>query len=120
MRVLLTGSRSWTDVGRLELALFLLVRQVGRPCDVVLVHGACPKGADAIADRFARDIGMGVEPHPADWERWGKSAGFRRNDEMVKLGADICLAFIKDGSAGASMTAGLAKKAGIPTITYEG
>jgi len=89
-----------------------------RPRDVLLIHGACPRGADAMADQFARDIGMCVRRHPADWATYGKSAGFRRNSEMVWAGADLCFAFIRCGSAGASMTANLAVKAGIPTDVF--
>lgn len=120
MRVLVTGARFWTDVALIEGELARVIWLVGRPCDVVLVHGACPRGADAIAHQFGVDVGMRVERHPADWETWKKAAGFRRNAEMVSLGADLCLAFIKNGSRGASMTAELAEKAGIPTSVYRG
>ncbi|MGI5196968.1 DUF2493 domain-containing protein [Streptomyces sp. CA-288835] len=119
MRLLVTGSRTWTDVGLLE-GVIGEVLWLGRyrPRDVLLIHGACPRGADAMADRFAREIGMRVSRHPADWDAYGKSAGFRRNAEMVRAGADLCFAFIRGGSAGASMTADLAMKAGIPTNVF--
>jgi hypothetical protein len=90
-----------------------------RPRDVILIHGACPRGADAMADKFAREIGMSVRRHPANWDAHGKRAGFLRNAEMVSAGADLCFAFIKGGSPGASMTASLAKKAGIPTTIFK-
>ena len=115
-RVLVTGSRDWDDG---ETIMFDLAGLSMLHRGLVVVHGACPKGADAIAASCARKLGLAQEPHPADWGRHGKSAGFRRNAEMVALGANVCLAFIKNGSRGASHTADLAEKAGIPVRRYE-
>jgi hypothetical protein len=83
---------------------------------VSIIHGACSRGADAIADRLGDEHLIPVERHPADWAKYGKAAGYVRNAEMVKRGADICLAFIENGSKGATMCADLAEKAGIETV----
>lgn len=124
-RILVTGSRDWTDHVRIRLALNEVLRGRGDQAQpVVLVHGACPRGADQQADDWAADVQSGalvaltVERHPANWRPNGvldRGAGFRRNAEMVRLGADVCLAFIRNGSRGASHTAALAEQAGIPT-----
>jgi hypothetical protein len=111
-RVLVTGSRTWTDnaVIRDALAPF-------RAPGAVLVHGDAP-GADRIAAAIWRSWGLGTEPHPAHWAQHGRAAGFLRNRHMVALGADVCVAFIRDHSRGAGHTAALAERAGIPTIRH--
>lgn len=122
-RILVTGSRTWDDKDFIWNALDVLLAEFRH---VVIVHGACPKGADAIAQGWVRHQlvnGSGAqvraERHPADWQHHGKAAGFRRNAEMVQLGADVCLAFIRDGSKGASNCADLAERAGIETRRFE-
>lgn len=119
-RVLVTGSRDWSD----KAALYAVLDEIlAEHPSLVIVNGQCPRGADAMAvswvmDRwtFAR-ADVTHEDHPADWSK-GKGAGFARNAEMVKLGADACLAFIKNRSRGASHCADLAEKALIPTRRY--
>lgn len=113
MRLLVTGSRDWTDRAAIERELTRYYQR-----GVTIVHGDCPTGADAIADHAAVEWGWEVERHPADWNTHGKAAGFIRNKAMVGLGADLCLAFIKNGSRGATMTADLAEKAGIRTLRF--
>ncbi len=115
-RVLVTGSRDWPDPAAVHDALDFVAAEYGHQ-GLVVVHGHCPTGADAHADAWAHanaSTGVAVERHPADWERLGKRAGPVRNAEMVDLGADVCLAFIKSGSRGASHTARLAEDADIP------
>ena len=147
-RVLVTASRTFTDEQPIRDALAPIIAMHG-PENVVVVHGDAEGGdktADRIATAWT---GVTVERHPADWGRCSPScrpahrrgrrdhttycpaAGLRRDAEMVALGADLCLAFIDPctkpgcrkikphGSHGASHTADLAEKAGIPTRRYE-
>lgn len=115
-RILVTGSRDWDD--REKIAEVLWDYWYDTDEHSVLVSGACPLGADAIAEDIWTKAGGRVERHPALWTTFGKRAGFIRNAEMVKAGADVCLAFVKNGSKGATHTADLAEKAGIPTRRF--
>ncbi|WP_372663650.1 DUF2493 domain-containing protein [Amycolatopsis kentuckyensis] len=114
-RVLLTGSRAWTDWRVIGEKLDYL--DLKYP-DLMIVHGACPRGADDIADRYARAHGIRTERHPANWRKHGRRAGHVRNAHMVALGAELCIAFIRDASPGASGCAAMAEHSGIPTIRF--
>ena len=125
-RILVTGSRDWADNDLVRDALATAAYQ---NVPAVIVHGACPPGADAMASwwvRRYRHLGLTEEAHPAeDFGPWPR-CGPLRNRHMVRLGADICLAFIgpctstrcrKPGphpSHGASGCADLAEEVGIP------
>lgn len=127
-RVLVTGSRDWDDIPTLRRALNdVLTKLPNFATPVIVVHGDCPNGADRQASAWVQDakdgplFAVSEEKHPANWRPAGqidRGAGFRRNAEMVNLGADLCLAFIKDGSRGASHTADLAEQAGIPVRRF--
>lgn len=116
MRLLITGSRDWTDSPL--IADEILTQRFWHGEKLIVVHGACPSGADQLADEWARYYGITVERHPADWAAYGKAAGFRRNADMVNLGAYGCLAFIRNDSRGATHCADLAEKAGIPVKRF--
>lgn len=128
-RILVTGSRHWKDWAVIEAAL---AEAVGRYHSVdnqlVLVHGGCPTGADAMADNIWRSWIpkmlwpwlLEPEVHHPDWNRYGKAAGPIRNTQMVNLGAAVCLAFPHSKSMGTRDCMDKAKAAGIPVVVHKG
>lgn len=118
MRILITGSRDWDKPSVIMDALVMETSKVDNFSErITVVHGGAA-GADIIAERLAEVLRCDTEAWLADWDKYGKSAGFVRNSKMVNLGADICLAFIKNESRGATMCADLAEKAGIPVKRF--
>jgi len=115
-RLLVTGSREWRNNTTIYDALDLILLIPGHP--PTLVHGDA-NGVDIVAASYWASFGFPVEPHPADWKRFGrKRAGVIRNAQMVQAGADRCLAFIRNYSHGATHCSQLALKAHIPTTIY--
>ena len=109
----------------------------GRPASgtgPVMHHGDEKRGDQRLA-RLWESWGLPTIPHPADWPScgpdcsatltcrrrkrgqpigWCVTAGHRRNREMVLIGHDRYVAFIRDHSSGASDCARRADRAGIP------
>lgn len=76
---LVVGSRTFHDYdllcGKLD---FMLQNQGGK---IIIVHGG-GKGADMLAERYAKYRAYDEIVFPADWKKYGKKAGYIRNREM--------------------------------------
>lgn len=147
-RILVTGSRTWDDWATVWTALEDAVEQAYRQGhrEYVVIHGGA-KGADQIAANWCEEHAawydnasqvLAEERHPADWaapcgpicrtphrkrrldgSTYCPWAGWTRNQAMVDLGADLCLAFILNNSRGTADCIRRAEKAGIPVRRHE-
>ena len=105
MRVLVCGSRTWTDIGKVWQALDEL--------DPDTVIEGCARGADRMAEEWATAHEVPIEHYPANWHRFGPSAGPRRNEMMLARGKpDLVVAF----SMGTKGTADMLARAGVARI----
>jgi hypothetical protein len=115
--VLVTGSRGWTDVGPIHDTLAGLRATVP---GLVIRHGRCPNGADAIVDAWCEANGVAQQRRPADWEQHGRAAGPVRNSAMLveePLPATF-LAFWDGTSPGTKDMIGKCNAAGIRGTVY--
>src|SRR5262245_34019618 len=114
-RILVCGDRNWADPRPIRALLSQY------PRGTVVIHGA-QRGADSIAGRLAHALGFEVEAYPADWRRYGKSAGPIRNKQMLTDGMpDEVHAFHSniDWSRGTKDMVLRAREAHIPVTIHE-
>lgn len=90
--ILVTGDREWTDRATIRRALNPY------PRTATIMHGDA-RGADKRAAHEALRLGWPVdkiEAVPAEWSKFGRSAGPIRNRVMLDRGPDVVLAFHRD------------------------
>jgi hypothetical protein len=119
MRVLVTGSRNWTESWPVEMAIYSL-RFRAEWSALTIVHGGA-EGADALADYWAETYGIRREPHyPQDHRGKGKPAPLARNDHMLDSGIDLVLAFMlgTPERGGTLYTVNGAKMRGLPLVIF--
>lgn len=96
-RIVVTGSRHWTDAATIhrKLRYTVLTALADSADEVVIIQGGA-EGADAIALAWAKKLGLPHETFEARWAvppRRGDPAGPERNKRMIDAGAHIVLAF---------------------------
>lgn len=108
MRVLVCGGRDYDNAGMLATTLACL--HVEHVFDVLIEGDA--RGADKMAGQWARENDIKLEVYPAQWDVYGKGAGYVRNAEMLTKGKpDLVVAF--PGGRGTAMMCKIAEDAGI-------
>ena len=96
MKLIIAGNRTFTDYKKLsEICDHMLQNQT----DVEIVSGACSSGADLLGEKYAAEKGFRLTKFPADWKRFGRAAGPKRNEQMAN-DADALIAFWDGNSKG--------------------
>lgn len=106
-KVAIVGSRTFTDYDLAEKFIDKVCEEDYIPIEKIISGGA--KGADTIAEEYARKHNIDTQIFKPDWEKYGKSAGFRRNKDIIE-NCDICIAFWDGESKGTKHDIDLCKK----------
>lgn len=109
VRVLVCGGRDFDDFNLLAATL-----EPYRDNIRVVIHGAA-RGADTLAETWAKEWGKGVHRFPAQWDKHGKAAGPIRNQRMIDAGRPDLVVAMPGGSGTADMVR-RAKEAGIRVV----
>jgi hypothetical protein len=112
MRVIIAGSRSMTNAEQVAAA----IAQSGFVICEVISGGA--RGVDTLGEAWARTNLIPVRRFPADWRRYGKSAGFRRNEAMAHV-ADALIAVWDGSSPGTGHMIATARQRGLRLFVWQ-
>tara|TARA_R110001606_G_scaffold373232_1_gene530567 strand:- start:737 stop:1099 length:363 start_codon:yes stop_codon:yes gene_type:complete len=106
MKIIIAGSRNFTDYQKLktECDQFLQDHK-----NIEIVSGGHYKGADKLGIEYANEKGFDLIKFPAEWNKFGKAAGPKRNTEMAQY-ADALIVFWDGKSRGTLNMINLAKK----------
>lgn len=110
MKVAIVGSRE--GVSKLKVGAYVCAL----PPDTVVVTGGA-RGVDTWAEIYAEHCGLTTLVFPAEWDKYGKGAGFIRNRLIVE-NADRVAAFWDGSSPGTANTIEIARQMGKPVEVY--
>lgn len=85
--------------------------------EIVIISGHA-SGADTLGERYAQEKGFKIETYPADWDKYGKAAGPKRNEQMANI-ANALIAFWDRKSKGTKSMINLAKKKGLQVFVAQ-
>jgi len=107
MKVLVCGGRRFSDINLLNNTLNTFRSSIS-----VLISNGNARGADQLGEQWAKTNGVEIDRYPAQWNIYGKSADFQRNEQMIREGKpNVVIAF--RGGAGTAHMVRTAKAANI-------
>jgi hypothetical protein len=85
MKVAVVGSRNFNDYEKLKQTL-------DQTPDITRIISGGAKGADALAEQWAKEKGIEIVVYKPDWAKYGRGAGVVRNRLIIE-DCDYCIAF---------------------------
>ena len=111
MKVAIVGSRDYPSPSLVRAFVNTL------PDDTIIISGGA-RGVDTVAEQAARYRHLKVEIYPAEWDKWGRSAGMMRNGKIINA-ADRVVAFWDGISKGTADSIRKARAAGKPVTVFD-
>lgn len=117
-RVIIAGTREFNDAYLLFAIMDdyrRIAKEVGNDDNYEIVCGGA-RGADALGALWAYNRGLPVKHFLADWDKYGKSAGYKRNEKMAAYASErngMLVAFWDEKSKGTEHMINLAKEYGL-------
>jgi len=111
LRLAIIGSRDFDNYPLLKKIIDKFIQRHSDK-DIVLVSGGA-RGADSLARRYAQENSLRIDEYFADWDKFGKSAGYKRNHTIWE-NSDMGIAFWDGESKGTqhsfSLSASMGKR----------
>jgi len=114
-RIIVAGGRNFTNQS-IGFHYISDVTQNLLPCDIQIVCGEA-RGADTIGKLWANSRNISIASFPANWNQFGKAAGFIRNKQMAEYATHV-IAFWDGESRGTKSMLDLAKKYNLKTSVH--
>ena len=119
LRIIIAGSRDFNDYKLLKTSIRDILKDTSLDgiSKIKIISGTA-RGADQLGERCAKQFKLEVIKFPADWDRFGKRAGYIRNEKMAKYSVEdnnygMLVAFWDGESRGTKHMINLAKKHGL-------
>lgn len=112
----IVGSRTFDNYIEMSEYIDNICKKYNYIITEVVSGGA--RGADFLGAKWAREHNIPLTEFKANWDLYGKSAGFKRNIDIIKA-CDICIAFWDGKSRGTQHDIELCKKLNKPCYIYK-
>lgn len=115
IKVIIAGTRDFNDYAFLKKNLDYFLQGINPNNEEIEIVSGNARGADKLGERYAKEHNLPVKLFPANWDKYGKRAGYLRNQEMANY-ADVLIAFWDEKSKGTKHMIDIAKKQGLTVI----
>lgn len=120
--VIIAGSRNFDNYELLKNICDSIIDNSDNRDSITIISGGA-RGADKLGEKYSKDNNYNLVRKDADWNTYGRSAGYRRNCDMAieaaKYESSLCVAFSVNNSRGTNHMIDICKNHRIPCLKVE-
>ena len=128
IKIIIAGTRTFSDYTSLCNIIYTILNKYvynkGYNKEQIIIVCGKAQGADTLGEKYAKENSIDIKYFPADWDTYGKSAGYIRNKQMAEYassekGYGALIAFWDGKSKGTKLMIDLAKQYHLKTFIFD-